>query len=61
MELVAKPLKLLPLGLLGYLFYAVYYCPCKDLLMCHKERYLMIVGAFTAMILLGYPLILTSE
>ena len=56
MELVEKPLKILPLGLLSYLMYAVYACPCKELLSCKKVSTSVVLVILGAMVILGYPL-----
>lgn len=55
MELVNKPLKVLPLLLVGILGYKVYNCPCDKLLNCDKWVSGLAVG-LGLMILLGYPL-----
>jgi hypothetical protein len=57
MELINKPLKILPLVLIGFLGYKVYNCPCDKLLSCDKWVAGLAIG-LGLMIVVGYPLTL---
>lgn len=59
MEIINKPLKIFPLALTGYIFYAVYQCPCDKLLSCAKGPTLGALGVLAALVIFGYPLILS--
>lgn len=56
MELIDKPLKILPFLLSAYITIRIYKCPCDKLMSCTKVSSLLALGALAAMTLGGYPL-----